>query len=141
MGTASAAIRSSARRAAGASPRRPRRRAARSAPDEKIRVPAPVIATSRTDTSAAIASAASASPSSVSSASVFWPPPRSVIRPRPRARDSTVGPAHAVEGSGRGLGRRPRREPTSRAAAAVPSDILPVALDAAPTRGHDRGSW
>ena len=97
--------------------------AARSAPDEKMRVPAPVTATSRTAGSAASASAASASCSSVSSDSAFSPPPRSVSRPRPARPDrGSVGLPPAG-------GRRTRPRATARQELGLGHP--PVALDAA----------
>ena len=103
VGTGSVAIRSQAAvpRAVTSDPGRPRT-AFRSAPDEKIRGPDPVIAIIRTSSSAASRSAASASASSVSSDNAFSSlAPVSTSTPSaPRTSASTaVGPGGSARPS------------------------------------------
>ena len=97
VGTPAAAIRSHARlpRSVTSLPGSSRTRS-RSAPEQKMRLPEPVIAIIRTDSSAASRSTSSASCSRVSSASALSPPwPRNVSTASPSrtaAVSTTVGP-------------------------------------------------
>ena len=73
-------------------------RDSRSAPAEKIRLPAPVIAISRTPSSAASSSTAAASSSSVSSESVFSGVPPRIVRSAEAAPDGPLDRRRAAGG-------------------------------------------